>query len=819
MGNIVQLAEPTARRRRRKAPWISGVKMRLTAKDAHVSDANRFELLVDAIADYAIYMLDPEGFIVTWNAGAERIKGYKAVEIIGQHFSRFFTAEDQANKLPAKIMDMARVYGRHEAEGWRVRKDGSRFWANAILQTVHDERGAIISFAKITRDITERVQAQNALLESERRFRILVDSVIDYAIFMLDPSGVVVNWNTGAERLKGYTADEIVGQHFSKFYTQEDRAIGLPGRFLEIAAQEGRLAAEGWRVRKDGSRFWASVVIDAIRSETGVLQGFAKVTRDITERRAALNTISESERQFRLLVGGVSDYAIFMLDPNGIVISWNAGAQRIKGYAEEEIIGQHFSKFYTEADRAAGVPARALYTATQEGRFEAEGWRLRKDATMFWANVVIDPIRDERGRLIGFAKITRDITERRDTQLALQEAEKQRAHAQKMDALGQLTGGVAHDFNNLLMVISGHILPIKKAVADHAQLARAAEAISLAAQRGEALTRQLLTFSRRQTVNPTVMDVAARIEEFRKMLASFIGGSARLIVTLAPELWRAKVDANELEVALINLALNARDAMAGGGIVSITAENVVLAKTDTQAGITGEFVALRVSDTGCGIAPDVLPKVFDPFFTTKEVNKGSGLGLSQVHGFVHQSGGTVSIDSKLGQGTTVTLYLPRSQEQPPAVNSQDDVESACSGKVLVVEDNPEVLGVSVSMLEQLGYDVHAVVDATSALAAIEKEGFDIVVSDIVMPGSMDGTALANAIRARKPDLPVLLMTGYSPAVAQTSNEFAILRKPFQISDLGRTITRLIAEARQPPDTNVVRLRSSRASSTPKADEH
>jgi PAS domain S-box-containing protein len=793
--------------------------MQSTAKDAHVSDADRFALLVDAIADYAIYMLDPEGFIVTWNAGAERIKGYKAVEIVGQHFSRFFTAEDQANKLPAKVMDMARLHGRHEAEGWRVRKDGSRFWANAILQTVHDERGAIIGFAKITRDITERVQAQNALLESERRFRILVDSVIDYAIFMLDPSGVVVNWNAGAERLKGYTADEIVGQHFSKFYTQEDRAIGLPGRFLDVASRQGRLATEGWRVRKDGSRFWASVVIDAIRSETGVLQGFAKVTRDITERRAALNTISESERQFRLLVAGVSDYAIFMLDPNGIIISWNAGAQRIKGYTEEEIIGQHFSKFYTEADRAAGVPARALFTATKEGRFEAEGWRVRKSGTMFWANVVIDPIRDEQGRLIGFAKITRDITERRDIQLALQEAQNQRAHAQKMDALGQLTGGVAHDFNNLLMVISGHIDALKRAVAADAKLARAAEAISLAARQGEALTRQLLTFSRRQTINPTVLDVAASIDEFRKMLASVIGGAAKLIVTLEPGLWPVKVDANELEVALVNLALNARDAMAGGGIISITAENVVLAATDTQAGIAGEFVVLRVSDTGCGIAPDVLPKVFDPFFTTKGVNKGSGLGLSQVHGFVHQSGGTVSIDSTVGQGTTVKLYLPRSPEPPSATEPEDDFELAGSGKVLLVEDNPEVLGVSVSMLEQLGYNVRAVPDATSALAAIEKESFDIVFSDIVMPGSMDGTALANAIRARQPDLPVLLTTGYSPAVADTEAQFAILRKPFQISDLGRTITRLIAEARQPPDTNVVRLRSARVSSISKVDDH
>jgi PAS domain S-box-containing protein len=787
--------------------------MERTVTDAHAVDSRHFELLIDAIADYAIYMLDPEGFIVTWNSGAERIKGYKAVEIIGQHFSRFFIPEDQAKKLPEKMMEATRLHGHYEAEGWHVKKDGSRFWANTHLQSVHDERGALIGFAKITRDITDRVQAQNALLESERRFRILVESVIDYAIYMLDPSGVVVNWNPGAERLKGYTADEIIGQHFSKFYTPEDRARGLPGRYLDVAAREGRLEAEGWRVRKDGSRFWASVVIDAIRSESGLLQGFAKVTRDVTERHAALEAIKESERQFRMLVSGVTDYAIFMLDLNGIVTSWNAGAQRIKGYTADEIIGQHFSKFYTERDRAAGVPARALYTATHEGRFEAEGWRVRKSGTMFWANVVIDPIRDEQGQVVGFAKITRDITEKRDSQLALQEAQNQRAHAQKMDALGQLTGGVAHDFNNILMVITGHIQALKKAVADNPKLAQAAEAISLAAQRGEALTRQLLTFARRQTVNPTVLDVPARIEEFRKMLANVLGGSAKLIVTLEPELWRIKVDANELEVALVNLALNARDAMPNGGTISITAENVVLSKTDTQAGIAGEFIALRVNDTGRGIAPDVLPKVFDPFFTTKEVNKGSGLGLAQVHGFVHQSGGTVSIDSKLGQGTTVTLYLPRSQEHPRAVNTQDDVEGAGSGRILVVEDNPEVLGASVSMLEQLGYEVHSVSDATSALAAIEKETFDIVVSDIVMPGSMDGTALANAIRARKPDLPVLLMTGYSPAIAQKETEFAILRKPFQISDLGRMITRMIAEARQPADTNVVRLRNARAKPT------
>ena len=782
----------------------------------HPFAGHRLDLLLDAIADYAIYMLDPDGFITSWNKAAERIKGYGAVEIIGQHFSRFFTSEDQAARLPQRILETTRSTGRHESEGWRVRKDGGRFWSNAICQAVRDEQGTLIGFAKITRDITERMTAQQALLDSERRFRVLVEGVVDYAICMLDPSGVVINWNTGAERLKGYTADEILGHHFSKFYTAEDRARGLPARVLEAAEREGRYETEGWRMRKDGSRFWASVVVDAIRNKAGVLEGFAKVTRDVSERRAAQEAMRESERQFRMLVAGVTDYALFMLDPNGIVTSWNAGAQRIKGYAPDEIIGQHFSRFYTERDRAAGVPTRALYTATLEGRFEAEGWRVRKDGSMFWANVVMDPIRDERGELMGFAKITRDITERRDAQAALQEAQAQRAHAQKMDALGQLTGGVAHDFNNLLMVVSGHIETIKARVAEDARALGAAQAIERTVQRGEILTRQLLTFSRRQTFNPTVFHLAERVEAFRAMLASSMGGAVTLINSIRPDIWAVKVDGNEFELALVNLALNARDAMSNRGVIAITAENVVLSPGDTAAHIEGEFVALRVNDTGCGIAPDLLPRVFDPFFTTKEVNKGSGLGLSQVHGFAHQSGGTVTMESELGKGTTVTLYLPATREAAsPAPKPQPAVESAGGGTVLLVEDNPEVADVTVAMLEELGYGVTDARDAAGALEAISRQAFDLVISDIIMAGPMDGVALARAIRERKPGLPVLLVTGYSPAASRWDAEFATLRKPFQIADLSRTAARMIAEARQPPESNIVRLRDVKPASPPK----
>jgi len=430
------------------------------------SEPDRFHLLVDSITEYALYMMDVNGFVMSWNVGAQRMKGYLDTEIIGQHYSRFFRPADREAGVPQQILARAAAEGRHEVEGWRVRKDGSLFWVQAVVHRINSDDGGHIGFAKVTRDMTERREAELRLADSERRFRLLVRSVVDYAIFMLDPSGVVTNWNIGAERIHGYAEAEIVNQHFSRFYTWQDRAAGLPARNLEIAAREGRLETEGWRVRKDGTRFWAAVVLDAVREEKGELIGFAKITRDITGRRAQQQALIESERQFRLLMNSVIDYALFMLDLNGNVVSWNAGAERIKGYKAEEIIGQHFSKFYLESERVAGVPARSLQVAATQGRFEAEGWRVRKDGSQFWANVVLDPVHDEEGKLIGFAKITRDITERREAQQALQEAHAQLAQAQKMEALGQLTGGVAHDFNNLLMVISGYIGTIKSKLQD-----------------------------------------------------------------------------------------------------------------------------------------------------------------------------------------------------------------------------------------------------------------------------------------------------------------------------------------------------------------
>ncbi len=621
------------------------------------------------------------------------------------------------------------------------------------------------------------------LFDSERRFRLLVEGVVDYALYMLDPDGIVTNWNAGAERIKGYKAKDIVGQHFSLFYTPEDRAAGKPAVALETARRTGKFDAEGWRIRKDGTRFFASVVIDAIY-DRGKLIGFAKITRDITEQRAARTALEESQRQLRLLISGVTDYALYMLDPDGKVSSWNAGGERIKGYAPSEIIGQHFSRFYTPPDQASGKPARALAIARDTGRYEEEGWRVRKDGSFFWASVVIDPIRDDDGKLLGFAKITRDITERRDAQLSLEKVRQQLAESQKMDALGQLTGGVAHDFNNLLMVVSGHIQVLKKVAADDPKASRAARAIELAAERGTALTRQLLTFARRARLNPQSIDMRQRIEAIREVLSSALGGTVGMLVEVESDVWPVTVDVAEFEIALVNLVINARDAMPDGGTVAISVKNVLL---DEDDGVSpGDYVAVAVEDTGTGIPADVLAKVFDPFFTTKPVGKGTGLGLSQVHGFAHQTGGTVKIASTLGQGTTITIYLPSAPSSALATDTSA-VTEARTGTVLLVEDNPDVASASTGLLEQLGYSVRWAPNAEVALQEIEANGFDLVFSDIVMPGRIDGLGLARIIKQKHPKLPVLLATGYSEAAQNVRDDFAILRKPYQVHELSRAL--------------------------------
>jgi PAS domain S-box-containing protein len=653
-------------------------------------------------------------------------------------------------------------------------------------------------------DLSSRVEKTSALTlvpGSDQLFRVLVEGVTDYAIFLLDSDGRVTTWNTGAERIKGYRADEIIGSHFSRFYTPEDLAAGVPERALRTASDTGRFEIQGWRVRKDGSRFWANVVIDAIRNRDGELIAFAKVTRDMSERVGAQAALRESEERFRILVQGVADYAIYMLDPEGYITNWNLGGERIKGYPADQIVGRHFSIFFTPEDSARGEPEREIRTAAREGRFEGEGWRVRKDGTRFWAGVVLDRILDQDGKLLGFAKITRDMTEKKKAQEELERARAALAQAQKMEAIGQLTGGVAHDFNNLLTVITNSLDLLVDSGRDEAQKRRIIDIAQRAAERGAKLNQQLLAFSRRQPLRPEPHNINALIGGFEAVLRRACREAIAFDLDLAPLPVAATIDAQQFETALLNLVVNARDAMPEGGSLRIATriETIKKARAGTMAEIApGRYVEVAVSDTGTGMTADVVARACEPFFTTKDVGKGSGLGLSQVYGFVAQSGGYVVIDSTPGAGTTVTLYLPATDLKPAGdPESPEAEETPAKAKILVVEDDPDVLDVAVESLRMMGYDVLTAPDGRSALSVLRRDpAIQILLSDIVMPHGMNGVELAREAVRLRPDLRVLLASGYPMSALPCDNgtaaldEFPFLSKPYRSSQLAEALRAL-----------------------------
>ncbi|MGN4047655.1 PAS domain S-box protein [Pseudomonas sp. SM4] len=614
----------------------------------------------------------------------------------------------------------------------------------------------------------------------EMRFRLLIDAVVDYAIYMIDPDGIITSWNSGAKRFKGYEEAEILGEHFSRFYTAADRAAGLPQKALDTAIGEGRFEGEGWRVRKDGTNFWCHVVIDPIIDPDGTLLGFAKITRDLTDRKMAEETLKQSEQQFRLLVQGVTDYAIYMLSPEGRVSNWNQGAQRIKGYLPEEIIGQHFSIFYTSEDRELGEPQRALEIATREGRFEKKSWRVRKDGTQFLAHVVVDAIRGDTGTLLGFAKITRDVTESHLAQQALEKTREALFQAQKMQAIGQLSGGIAHDFNNLLTVILGNLEILQKRTGDDPKITRLLENATQGALRGVSLTQRMLAFARRQELKTESVDIPKLVQGITGLLRSSMGPGIRIETRFAENLEPVLADTNQLELAILNLATNARDAMPNGGSVVISAQPEVVLEHGHSTLAAGRYVCLSLVDTGEGMDADTLFSAKDPFFTTKGLGKGTGLGLSMVHGFIEQLGGRFILKSEKGQGTAAELWLPVAGEGVASKPLFPPTEPVTVPRlsVLVVDDDSLVLTSTSLLLEDLG---HRVINATSGAQALtlfdQGEVIDLMITDMAMP-QMSGAQLAHAVRLLKPDLPIILATGYAERLEGFAAQLPRLPKPF-----------------------------------------
>jgi PAS domain S-box-containing protein len=620
-------------------------------------------------------------------------------------------------------------------------------------------------------------------LSDIQRFQYLIAGISDYAIYMIDPDGYVTSWNAGAQRFKGYAEKEIIGAHFSRFYTPEDQAGGLPARALGIALSDGKYEAEGWRVRKDGTRFWAHVVIDPIYNEEGQLLGFAKVTRDVTERKRSEDALRESEQRFRLLVQGVTDYAIFMLSPEGEITNWNVGAQRIKGYTQDEIVGSHFSRFYTDEDRASALPARALQTAATTGRYEQEGWRVRKDGTRFWAHVVIDAVRGDDGKLLGFAKITRDLTEKKAAADALAEANAALFQSQKMESIGQLTGGIAHDFNNLLSVLASG-LELLGLHHHSGSDTKTFDSMRRAIDRGATLTQQLLAFARQQPLQPEIRNVNRLVNGFESVLRRAVTPAIQFDIALEAQLHNTLLDSARFESALLNLVVNARDAMPQGGRLSIVTTNATVGKHQVRGLAPGEYVRVTVRDSGTGMSPDTVRRAFEPFFTTKEVGKGTGLGLSQVYGFIKQSGGEVVIDSALGQGTAISIYLP-------AVEDDAETHADCAETVLIVEDEADLMDMASALFINMGYKVLTAASGQEARSLLAARSVDVLFSDVVMPNGMDGVELADYVREHHPHTKIILASGY-PLLALRENHaglqrFTFVNKPYRLADLARAL--------------------------------
>jgi PAS domain S-box-containing protein len=729
-------------------------------------------------------MLNPAGNVLTWNSGAEHITGYNAQEAIGKNQALYYPPEDIAEGKPQRELAQAAASGRVDQEGWRVRKGGERFWANGVLTALYDDHGNVRGFAKVTRDLTDKRQSEDA-------FRLLVEGVKDFAIYMLDPTGHVSTWNAGAERFKQYRAEEIIGQHFSRFYPAADVSDGKPERELEVALQTGRYEEEGWRIRKDGSRFWASVVITALYDDFGQHHGFAKVTRDITDRKQAQEGMELRDRAIGAFTQGVC-----ITDPtqtDNPIVYVNDSFLRLTGYTRGEVEGKNCR--FLQGPKSAPESVEQIRSAIREGRScLVELVNYRKDRTPFWNALSLSAIHDTAGRVTHFVGVQTDIS-------PFKLLEQQFRQAQKMEAVGQLAGGVAHDFNNLLTIISGYSELLLGILPSNDPKREAVKAISEAGERAAGLTRQLLFFSRQAVLETKVLDLNEVVKETTNLLRRMLGEDILLTAVLDPHLSRIKVDPGQMGQILMNLAVNARDAMPQGGKLTVETSNVHLDESyaaQQSDHKPGHYVKLTLSDDGCGMTPEIQARIFEPFFTTKGPGKGTGLGLATVFGIVKQSGGSINLYSELGHGTTFKIYFPVVDDplHPLAHGQSATPVRGGTETVLLVEDEDAVRAIALLALQTQGYTVLHADSSKKALGIIEKHRsrIDLLVTDVVMPG-MSGRELADALCLQYPDLKVLYLSGYTDdAVIRhgiLQAEVAFLQKPYTPLSLARKVREVL----------------------------
>ncbi|MGB6450360.1 MAG: PAS domain S-box protein [Steroidobacteraceae bacterium] len=689
---------------------------------------------LNGMQDYAIFQLDPQGRIQTWSSGAQALSGFSAEEIVGSSLSRLRPPEAGERSL-ARDLQSAAATGRFTSEGWYLRKDGTRRWVEASIAPLRAESGALRGFIDISRDLTERKRREDELRESEERFRLLVDGVRDYAIFTLDPAGRVTSWNSGARHIKGYEPQEIIGSHFSRFYPPDVVERGWPDHELRVAAREGRFEDEGWRVRKDGTRFWANVVITALRDAGGQLRGFSKITRDLSERRRQEETLRRSEERFRLIAEGVRDSAICLLDAQGIVSSWNAGAERIEGYHADEILGRHFSNLYRAEDVAESRPWRQLITARESGRVELEGWRVRKDGSSYWAKIMITSLHDAQGDLYGYAHVTQDMTQMRRTE-ALENV---------TSRMNEFIAILAHELRNPLAPIRNAVSLMERKGLGDPVLESMRQAIDRQSRHLERIVGELLDVSRiargelvldRRPIDLSEV-VSRAVEVCRPAIEQ---REHELHVSLPSGPLPVLGDLLRLTQVLVNLLNNAAKYMRPGGHISL---GIVRKNGETE---------IRVRDAGVGIRPEMLTRVFELFVqdrdTLDQANGGLGVGLALVRRVVEMHDGHVEAHSAgRDLGSEFVVYLPTLLAPTPEPRpEEEEAPPPRRWRVVIADDNVDAAQTLEVLLRSMDQETRVAYDGFAAVEAVEQFHPDIVMLDIVMPG-LDGYEAARRIRA------------------------------------------------------------------------
>jgi PAS domain S-box-containing protein len=757
------------------------------------SNEERFRLLISGVRDYAIYLLDADGRVATWNTGAQNLKQYTAEEIVGQHFSRFYPPEAQAEQRPQRALEIARETGRYEEEGWRVRKDGTRFWADVLITTVRDDRGKSVGFAKVTRDRTEHRRIQQTLKEDEARLTAVIGSAMD-GVITVDERQNITLFNPAAERMFGRSSQSVMGRPLEQLMPERFRKVHAAyiSEFASSNTSRRRMGALNPTsgLRANGEEFAIEASIS--QAQVGGQRIFSVILRDISERNRAEEELRQQARLLDLV-------PVLVRDMRYHIVLWSSAVEKIYGYSAPEALGALSHELLQTIFPA---PTEQIERELLEkGTWEGELIHRTRTGEKVIVNSRWVLYRDAQGTPVRILEVNDDITARKH-------AEAQQARSQKLESLGTLSGGIAHDFNNILLAVGGNAqLAIADLPADH-PVQQSLKEIARGAARATDLVRRILAFSRPQEMKREAIQLQPVVEEALELVRATIPATIEFRATFTEGLPAVLADPTQLHQIIVNLATNASHAIGSrsDGMIQVQLDSVELTKNESNSALAlapGNYVRLLVSDNGSGMERAILDRIFDPFFTTKGPGEGTGLGLSVVHGILKNHGGGITVYSEPGRGTAFRLYFPATTAAVAVVKEvpQEELRQR-SERILYVDDEEALVALVKRTLERLGYKVTGVCNPLRAVKLFREDPtqFDAVVTDLAMP-QLSGFDMSQQMLGIRADIPIVMTSGY---VRPEDQERALsiglrdlILKPDTIEQLARTLDQVFQQ--QPTD--------------------